>query len=384
MASVETIETGRTVNWIGFNEKISRSLQGEYLKQFGHRNQNELSPEVIAFRDALDSFPVPIRVLYIDNGKPAESIHTLIQLDLSRPSSVEAEFLGVVPVNELDLSVLRDRFGIEAESAAELTPATYFDTAGRFITQVLPYAIGDAPDRYSNDLYEFLRSGFWDVIQAKFRKSVDYKAKYGVPSDPILPPSDLLTYRQIVTNVQTGEPPSVEDWQAMVSDIVLIPQVSEHVKRTFRIAKQLFIFSYFEYGFSVASQHYAFLALEAALQTRWTLTLPLPTPVEWGDGNRTEFQRLPMHKDLYKRWKFDRKMLVNGERFPYSTFELLRVLRKKGIITTWQGERIESAIHLRNELSHLEFATVTPAYAATLSVTAELINAMFDSVARES
>jgi hypothetical protein len=101
MASVETIETGRTINWTGFNEKLSRRLRGEYQKQFGSKNENDLSPEVVAFRDALDLFPVPIRVLYIYQGKDsAESIHTLIHLDLSRPKSLEAEFLGVVPVAE--------------------------------------------------------------------------------------------------------------------------------------------------------------------------------------------------------------------------------------------------------------------------------------------
>ena len=54
----------------------------------------------------------------------------------------------------------------------------------------------------------------------------------------------------------------------MVSDIVLIPQVPESVKRTFETAKQLFVFSYFSYALSTTSQHYAFLTLEAAIQAR--------------------------------------------------------------------------------------------------------------------
>ena len=313
------------------------------------------------------------------------SLHTLVHLDLSKPKRTDAEFFGVAPVDKLDLSMVRDRFGIDVRTASDLAPSTtYFDHGCNLIVQILPYAIGESLDRYASDVYQFLRVGFWDVIQAKFRTTVDYQSKYAIPSDPILKPEDLLNYRQIVANVQTGEPPSLEAWQAIVSDIVLIPSVSEHVSRTFRIAKQLFIFSYFEYGFSVASQHYAFLALEAALQTRWTLTLPVPTPVEWGNGTRTEFQQLPMHKDLYKRWKSNRKMKVNGVEFPYSIDKLLRVLRKQGIIRSWQAEQIESAIHLRNELSHLEFAPITPAYAGPLSVTAELINAMFDSVPFEA
>jgi hypothetical protein len=35
---------------------------------------------------------------------------------------------------------------------------------------------------------------------------------------------------------------------------------------------------------STTSQHYAFLALEAALQVRWSATLPKDTIVEFGSG----------------------------------------------------------------------------------------------------
>jgi hypothetical protein len=201
-----------------------------------------------------------------------------------------------------------------------------------------------------------------------------------VAPDPILPASELLKYGQPLANAVTREPPTLEDWQAMVNDIVLIPQVPDSVSRTFRVAKQLFVFSYFVYAFSTVSQHYAFLALEAALQARWCATLPPRTVVEFRNGGRTECQRRPTHKDLYRLWQVDKKIRVNGERFPHSTNELLRALLKKGIISTWQQERIEAAINLRNSLSHLEFAPIMPASAGALVVTAELINAMFDSV----
>jgi hypothetical protein len=165
----------------------------------------------------------------------------------------------------------------------------------------------------------------------------------------------------------------------MVSDIVLIPRVPDSVKRTFQVTKQLFVFSYFSYPLATTSQHYAFLALEAAVQARWSAMLPRDTIVEFGNGSSTKFVQ-PTHKDLYRHWRADHKITVNGEKFPNSTYELLRVLLKKGVIQTWQLAKVEAGINLRNDFSHLEFAPVTFPSAGVIAITAELINAMFDSV----
>jgi hypothetical protein len=367
--------------WSQFSENLAQRLLAKYVVEFNQKSATDLPPEAVAFSTALAAFPVPIRVLVIQSDVVAiESAHTLIRYDLSRPHSTEVELLATLESECLDRSSLRDDFGIHLDNGEELSCATHHDSDWTQITQVVPYEVLVAPEQYVDDLYQFLRYGFWDVIQSKFCERRDYKTKYGLKADPILSSSELLSYGQPLANVRTGLPPTLEDWQSMVNDIVLIPQVPESVKRTFELGKKLFVFSYFVYGFSTVSQHYAFLALEAALQARWTATLPTPTPVEFGNGTRTEFPQPQMHKDFHQYWRQDRKMRVNGESFPHSTHKLLGSLKNKGILTTWQAERIEAGIHLRNEFSHLEFAPITGASASAFTVTAELINAMFDSL----
>jgi hypothetical protein len=367
------------LNWNKIAEKIGRRLRTEYGKRFGNKKPSDLPPEVIALQTALNEFPCAIKVLLVECGKEQISWHTVICHDLSRPRTTDAEFLGVVRQESLDLELLRDALGVDLASIDDFRPSTFFDSNWSFITDIVPYQVRDALDRYAHEFYDFLCNSFWPVIQAKFCNTTDYKTKYGISSDPILSASELLTCKQPFVNAQTGAPPTLEEWQAMVSDIVLIPQVPESVKRTFETAKQLFVFSYFSYALSTTSQHYAFLALEAAIQARWSASLPKDTIVEFGNGSSTKFVQ-PTHKDLYQHWRVNRKITVNGERFPSSSYELLRSLLKKGIIETWQLARIEAGIDLRNDLSHLEFAPVTGPSADVLAITAELINAMFDSV----
>ncbi|MGA1998522.1 MAG: hypothetical protein ABSG52_00895 [Terriglobales bacterium] len=210
-------------------------------------------------------------------------------------------------------------------------------------------------------------------------KTINYAEKYDLKSDPILSAPELLQYGQPLVNVRTGQPPTIEEWQQMVRDILLIPQVPESVCHTFAAAKKLFIFGYYEYSFSTASQHYALLALEAALQVRWSATLPRPCPVRYSNGVTTNFDNIT-HKLLYDHCRVDPKIIVNGDRFPRTNRKLAASLAKSRIITPQEEQRIIAGLDVRNDLSHLEFAPIMGASAEMLSVVSELINAMFDSV----
>ena len=97
---------------------------------------------------------------------------------------------------------------------------------------------------------------------------IDFNLKYGLSPDPILSREDLLTIHSLTrgfVRLDTGQPPSFEDVQQLLSTILLIPLVPEDVRRTFGLAKRLFVFAHFEYGFFTVSQHYSYLALEAAV-----------------------------------------------------------------------------------------------------------------------
>jgi hypothetical protein len=361
--------------WRRFADKLGRRLKTKCRAALKRKNEGDMSPEILAFREALATFPVSIRALVVQGDN---EVVTIIEHDLNRPGTTEAEWLGVASLDGAVPVLLNKSFGIPLEHG--LSAATHYDSEWTTITTVVPYHVPDEFERYCSEFYDFLHNSFWGVIQKKFCKKKDYNKEYGLSPEPILPPAELLRYNQPLANVRTGLAPTIEEWQSHVNDSVLIPSVPDSVRRTFGVAKQLFVFAYFVYSFSTASQHYAYLALEAALQARWSATLPLRTTVLYSNGIQTEFQQ-PTHKELFRHWKVDSAIQVNGEKFPKSTHELIRALRKKGIITPWQVERIEAGIELRNDLSHLETAQIMMPSPGCLDAVAELINSMFESVA---
>jgi len=96
----------------------------------------------------------------------------------------------------------------------------------------------------------------------------DFNSKYGLTPEAILDDAECLSpdkLSSLFVRVATGETPSLRDVQSILSSILLIPQVPNSVKRTFHTAKRLYLFGRFEHGFYTASQHYAFLATEAAI-----------------------------------------------------------------------------------------------------------------------
>lgn len=211
---------------------------------------------------------------------------------------------------------------------------------------------------------------------------VDFNAKYGLKPDPVLAAQELLQPNFLsagFARVDTGQLLSLEDWQEQLSTILLIPPVPETVRRTFGIAKRLYLFGYFEYGFYTVAQHYAFLALEAAVYSRWVRTLPNPATIQAGDHQPQQMPE-PTHYKMFEIWEScDRKLRVEGEPFPNSVSKVLGRLEAKGIVRPDERVRLDAAMDLRNTFSHLEFApVVTPAVLDGIYITAQLINTIYD------
>ncbi|HWA95069.1 MAG TPA: DNA-deoxyinosine glycosylase [Terracidiphilus sp.] len=213
---------------------------------------------------------------------------------------------------------------------------------------------------------------------------IDFNKKYGLTLEPVLDDAELLSpdpLSSMFVRVDTGLMPSLTDVQAALAPILLIPQVPESVERTFRIAKRLYLFGRFEYGFYSASQHYAHLAMEAAILSRWTVSLPNPVLVQAKSFRQQ--MTAPSHGQLAELYwmKDGRNLLVDGKPFPSSPTKVLKRLRECGIIDCVTAERIAASIGLRNDMSHHESPTVLPPSTDTLTSTAELINTLFDNVA---
>jgi hypothetical protein len=370
-------------------EKLARKLKGLY-KERSPKDDADASPGDFAFRDFIDCFPVPVDVLLIrtedaDAGS-SEGIWTLIRFDVLQPKINTAVYHGLVSMLELQerSELLRGRFGLhDLEMCSQTKPFAVIQRKGEFFGYFVPFNVTERLDELSKQLFRFFVGDFWPHIQARFRPRyiVDYNNKYSLEPDQILTAEELLQMHPLTgmfVRFDSGDPHTLKDWQEDVANILLIPKVPEGIQHTFRLAKRLYVFAFFEYGFFTISLHYAVLALEAALQSRWTATLPEKTPVEYFNGVKNELIR-PTHKQLFLHWQAGKKKLrVNDRPFPHSTHELLKCLRQARLITKPESDRIADAMYERNTLSHVEFATVHSPSASPLWDTAELINGMFD------
>lgn len=202
------------------------------------------------------------------------------------------------------------------------------------------------------------------------------------PADPVLSEKELLQIHHLTAGfvrLDTGCPPSLANVQQALADIRLLLSVPEPIRHTFRLAKRLYLFGYFEYGFFTISQHYAFLALEAAVYSRWVAHLPNEITVQIPPNTPYKMRR-PTHELLYEHWMASgRKLKVEGADFPNSVHKVLGRFVAEGLIIPEQRERIEAAMQLRNEMSHVETPMIDTPNIGTLAITAEFLNVLFRS-----
>lgn len=367
-------------------EKLARRLKALFRKNNPIVHEDEVPPEVLAFRDFIGSFPHPIRVLMVRPEPSQIDSHseafTLIRMDVCDTSTNSAAYFSALSVSEIHDHVpeIQSTFGIaNTDLLTDLKPFSFINRESKYFGHFVPYSVSEHLDEFAAQLFGFFGDQYWGYIQARYRKEADYNERFDLQPDPILSSDELLRPHPFSVSMvhADGNSLSIEEWQEHVANMQLIPFVPEDVKSTFEVAKRLYVFGYFEWRFFTISQHYAYLALEAAVHARWSRTLPEKVLVEFGNGVKTQFPRTT-HKQFYDHWKVDRKLKINGESFPDSMNDLLRSLLRKKIIKKWQFDRIQTMIDLRNELSHLEQATVIPPNAGAIRFAAELINSMFD------
>ena len=374
-------------------ERLSRRLK-RILKATSPLSRDaDRTPDALAFQDFILEFPFPTQIMLVEAGTDSATTmkrtFTLVRFDLAQPKSSAANFHGSVSAVDAAGSseVLGKYFGVQHIGLIQrLNAFNAVETAGSYFTQFVPFNISKDIDRYALQLFGFLADGFTPYVQKRYRgrHTVDFNERYHLPPDPILSKEELLRphpFSESMVHVPSGQSLTVEDWQSDVADIQLIPQVPADVKSTFDTAKQLYVFGYFQWRFFTVALHYACLAMEAAVKHRWIASLPEKVIVEYSNSACCEIVR-PTHRLLYTHWRKDRNITVNGKGFPDSMPDLLHSLKQKKIIAPWQEKQIQDCIDERNDLSHLEMATVHTPRPNLLRDVAELTNAMFEGVAQ--
>lgn len=379
-------------DWNKIFERLAHLLRKEFNHRFPFKDDGDVSPELLSIRDGIHAFPFPTHVLRLDmrgvksRFSEGDDIWTIVRYDLSQKNTNQPQFHGVVTQGEIAsrYSFLETVFDISEPDQLfkDPRPTSIWDPLnGKFVTQVIPYDIESRIAQYAAEFHRFLVDSLDQFFKSEFSRTTDFNKKYGLAPDPILDTKALLQVHEITSmfvKMSDLTPLTLEERQEEVASAKLIPQVPESVQRTFSLAKRLYVFGHFEYGFFTVADHYAYLALEAAVHCRWAMTLSKPAKLTFGDAIDIPN---PSYWGVSRHFRSTpRKPLLNGEPFPQSTREVLQALLKKQIITKWELSRLQIGIYLRNSLSHLEFAPVHSPDSSTLYWVAALINQVFDSV----
>jgi hypothetical protein len=377
-------------DWNLFFYRISQQFVTDFDKEVP-AGATLTSADVQSARSAVVHFCDAVKACLVSSDKPNLPPYTLVIFDLSPKASYGVQFLGTLTPEETistfsaiptdDISAIRSRHG--------------FTRWHKESDTVIQFALGDISTReeeYSASLSKMLLEPYNGILQQRLTAQVNFNSKYGLTPANVVEPS---TFGRKV-DVRTGSflrdfgithQPVLDQWQALIVNIQLVPQVTGSVAKTFDIAKRLFVFSLFEYEFATVSLHYGGLALESAIQNRWNLTLPRrAVTLEYKSSKNPQVlvDQMPTYgsiKSICKDRDWRGTVLVDGRIFPTSMKKLLRDLESQGVISAWQKRRLQFGLdNFRNALSHLEFKTLQPPNPKALVILAELINQLFDSV----
>ena len=361
--------------WNEFFYEVFNELRLKFKEIHPFKEDGEVSPDVVALRDAIFKFPCPVKVLELrfDTAKFAQvkdGIGHILRYDLSRIGEMQVEDYGVMDVKNIDAlkSVLIDKFCFSESTVADFV--SDFKTIGTWDSEKLEYYIHFTQydirkcfDEYISELLQIFLYSIHNQLIKKFKRENDFNVLYNLKEDKILPWEVFTTREPLLGNLSRKS--TVEDLQKDICSIQLIPTVPEEVKRIFKAAKDLYVFGYFRWYFFTISNHYAYLAIESAIRHRYIQWLGEKVVLTSKKGDL----RHEMIKPSYERiinfciqnkkqdWNWH-KLKVNGEDFPWKMELLLDCLLKKGIQTKWQRDRLKSAIDKRNTLSHLEFVSI--------------------------
>lgn len=396
--------------WEDYLNIAFQKVKAKFSEIYPAAEAGELPPGIVGLKNFVYSLPCPVKILELrvdtERYKHIEDeVCQLIGYDFSKLGDRSVAYCGVIDSHDTNgfTKFLAEEFGLRpseslAKSFCHDLAITYFSDTDRpdIHFQFPHYDIRRRPDRYVDDLLELMSWGLLSSETAEkfWEKEVDYNALYGLAEDLILPLSRIIEKDPIFgafVKLSGGEATgiTIEDLQKHISDIQLIPQVPDAVKRVFRTAKDLYIFGYFRYIFFTVSAHYAYLALESAMKHRYAASLGDKAILTNPKGHQYEI-RPPSWERIFEFCKHHRKegwsarkIRVNGEAFPSTMPSLLNWLVANKLVPKWEQPQYDAGVNLRHSLSHLESPSVFTPSAQTLKITAEKINKLYSNLATQ-
>ena len=379
--------------WDEFFDKVFNALKVKFKEIYPFKKDGEVSPDIVALKDAIFKLPCPVKVLELrfDEAKFAhvkDGLGILIRYDLSRIGEKQIEDYGVIDVENRDAirSVLIDKFWFPENTVTDFI--SRFKTTGiwepelDYYIHFTQYDIRRYFDKYIFELVQIFLYHIETQLIKKFKREIDFNSLYNLEEDKVLP-WEVFTTRDPVLDTLFRKP-TIEDLQEDISTIQLIPTVPDDVKKIFKVAKDLYVFGYFRWYFFTVSNHYAYLAIESAVKHKYNQWLGEKAVLTCKMCNLSHEMTKPSYERISnfcwqnKQHGWDiHKLKVNGEKFPWNMKKLLDWLLRKDIQTNWQRDRLKLAIDMRNALSHLESVTILWPNSSGLKIVAEQINTLY-------
>lgn len=393
------VEQSGKDEWLDYFRKVFKNAKERFREDFPFKDDGDVSPDTLALRDAIFNLPIPIDIVDFDfsKNKPSnikDDICQIVKYDFTQFGKEQVTHLGPIeygPKNIKEILLKKFSYGQEDDFIKvlerNLNAFGYWAENVKYLVEFYNYNIFENFDRFSLDFYLNFRSQHYETIVKKFKKDINFNEKFNLKPDEILPLTDLIQPDPSMGIFVRGDHLgiTIEDLQRDICNIQLIPNVNEHVKRVFDGAKKLYVYGYFNYYFFTISQHYAYLALESAIQNRYIYSFGEKIILENKTGTEKIELRNPGYSYIFgyhkikkdgKNWN-PRVLKINGQEFLNEMGGLLNWLADKQILTKWEVKRCRSRINMRNILSHLSFATIFSLNKRSLESVAYYINKIY-------
>lgn len=379
-------------------EDVFSMLKQEFYKNNKIEDREEdTRPDILSFRDMIESLPPSLQITEltsIDSQLLKNRSGFLIKYDFGKLKSDHFEFCGSIEYDNIEkLSVLiSEKFHFDEKSSKLMAESIFtksFRSTWNLDDDWYLHFIADDIVRNPSILYEEVKRLFLSfpdtpILYKKFETKwhEDYNTIYGLSLDPILQFEELVKGSKGNSLFDLN----LEKIQTATAALQLIPTVPDEIKQVFTRAKDLFIFGYFRYEFFTIAEHYAYLALEAAIKIRYVKCLgDLITLTDSKKSNLKHEMKNPTYHSIEefcrnnKNWNIHR-LLINGEPFQVGTKKLVEWLATNHYIRKWEKNSYESGMDIRNILSHLERPQTNMPTTKGLQRIANQINFLFHSL----
>ena len=397
------------MSWENFFGTAFTEIKKQLNEHYRVEEDGSGPPEIVAIKELVGKLPCAVKIVML-KVDPKKFPHLeddncpLFIYDFSRLAEVIVDYLGLVDADDREKlkEILTEHFPLENLEAMVEDFCAHLRVIGFYepelpdvVIHFLFYDPRKELDKFVRDFVLHFETFFGGTVAKRYEEVIDYNKVFNLRSGTIYPAQELLEQDQRIRSFARfngdSKPPTVEDFQADVASIQLIPAVPEEAKRVFNRAKELYIFGYFRYEFFTISRHYAHLALESAIKNRYYQSLGSEVILTNKKGKNVRFGRIDHQRVIdfcYRNrkdgWNY-REVYVDGKKFAFTKEELLDYLVQNDIITMWEKRLCKRGLRQRDLLSHPTSSPIDfPGMAfRSIKEVAALINKMFSTMDRK-